>query len=148
MRGGAMDVDAEVGAVADSRLARVDAHPHAQLDPLRPRVPGDRTLRLDERPRRRDARPERRRRTRRRDGRPRGRRRARPPRGRARRWSASTSAQRVAELAHERCRAFDVGEDECDRSIGQIGCQSLLQWYLGPDSGSGAGGTLDLKLAV
>ena len=55
---------------------------------------------------------------------------------------------RVAELAHELCRAFDICEDECDRSIGEIGCQSLLQWYLGPDAGSGTGGTVDRKLAA
>jgi hypothetical protein len=26
----------------------------------------------------------------------------------------------VAELAHELCRALDICEDECDRSIGEI----------------------------
>ena len=142
-----MDVDAVVGAFADSRLARVHAHPHAQLDPLRPRVPGDRTLSLDE---------------------------GLGATTRIRKDDEELVAAmvddvaaaalhrlakespvvgeherpRVAELAHELCRAFDIGEDECDRSIGQIGCQSLLQWYLGPDSGSGAGGTMDLKLAA
>jgi hypothetical protein len=54
----------------------------------------------------------------------------------------------VAELANELRRALDVGEDECDCAIGKIGCQSLLQWDLGPDAGSGARGTVDGQLAA
>jgi hypothetical protein len=49
----------------------------------------------------------------------------------------------VAELAHELCRALDICEDECDRSIGEIRGQSLLQWDLGTDACSCAWWTVD-----
>jgi hypothetical protein len=49
----------------------------------------------------------------------------------------------VAELAHELRRALDVCEDECDRSIGEIRGQSLLQWDLGTDACSCAWWTVD-----
>ena len=54
----------------------------------------------------------------------------------------------VAELADELCGAFDIGEDECDRSMGEIWGQSLLQRDLGPDAGSRARRAVDRKLAV
>jgi hypothetical protein len=54
----------------------------------------------------------------------------------------------VAEGADELRRALHIGEDECDGSMGKIGCQSLLQRDLGPDAGSRAGRTVDRKLAV
>jgi hypothetical protein len=53
----------------------------------------------------------------------------------------------VAKLAHELCRALDVGEDQSDRSIGKIGCQRLLQGDLGPNAGSRAGRAVDGQLA-
>jgi hypothetical protein len=49
----------------------------------------------------------------------------------------------VAELAHELRRALDICEDECDRSIGEIRGQSLLQWDLGTDACSCAWWTVD-----
>lgn len=54
----------------------------------------------------------------------------------------------VAELADELRGALDVGEDECDRSMGEICGQSLLQWDLGPDAGSRARRAVDRKLAA
>ncbi len=54
----------------------------------------------------------------------------------------------VAQGSHELRGALDVGEDECDCSMGKIGCQSLLQWDLGPDAGSGTGRAVDCKLAI
>ena len=53
---------------------------------------------------------------------------------------------RVTELAHELCRAFDVGEDERDCSIREVGHQSLLQWDLGTNPGSFPGRTVNRKL--
>ena len=54
----------------------------------------------------------------------------------------------VAELANEPRGALDIREDECDRSIGEICGQSLLQWDLGPNAGSRAARAVDRKLAV
>jgi hypothetical protein len=53
----------------------------------------------------------------------------------------------VAELTHELRGALDIREDECDRAIREIGCQSLLQWDLGTNAGSRARWTVDRKLA-
>jgi hypothetical protein len=54
----------------------------------------------------------------------------------------------LAELADERRRALDIGEDECDCSMGEIWGQSLLQRDLGPNAGARARRTVDRKLAV
>ena len=54
----------------------------------------------------------------------------------------------AAERPYERRRALDIREDECDRSMGEIGCQSLLQRDLGPDTGSCTRRTVDRELAV
>jgi hypothetical protein len=54
----------------------------------------------------------------------------------------------VAELADERRGALDIREDECDRSMGEIWGQSLLQWDLGPNASARARRTVDRKLAV
>jgi hypothetical protein len=54
----------------------------------------------------------------------------------------------VAERSDELRRPLDIREDECDRSMGEIGCQSLLQRDLGPDAGSRARRAVDCKLAV
>jgi hypothetical protein len=54
----------------------------------------------------------------------------------------------VAEVADELRGALDICEDECDRSMGEIWGQSLLQRDLGPDTGSRALGAVDRKLAV
>jgi hypothetical protein len=53
----------------------------------------------------------------------------------------------VAELADELRGAFDIREDECDRAMREIRCQSLLQWDFGPDAGSCARRAVDRKLA-
>ncbi len=54
----------------------------------------------------------------------------------------------VAELADELRGTLDISEDECDRSMGEIWGQSLLQRDLGPDAGSRARRAVDRKLAV
>ena len=54
----------------------------------------------------------------------------------------------VAELADELRGALDIGEDERDRSMGEIWGQSLLQWDLGPNAGSRAGWAVNCKLAA
>ena len=54
----------------------------------------------------------------------------------------------VAKLADELCGVLDIREDECDRSMGEIWGQSLLQRDLGPNAGSRARGAVDRKLAV
>jgi hypothetical protein len=54
----------------------------------------------------------------------------------------------VAQRSYERRRALHIGEDECDCSMGEIGCQSLLQGDLGPDAGSRTARTVDRELPV
>jgi hypothetical protein len=54
----------------------------------------------------------------------------------------------VAELADEPRGTLDISEDECDRSMGEIWGQSLLQRDLGPNAGSRARRAVDRKLAV
>ena len=49
----------------------------------------------------------------------------------------------VAQLADELRGALDICEDECDRSMGEIWGQSLLQRDLGPDAGSRARRAVD-----
>ena len=49
----------------------------------------------------------------------------------------------AAEFLGELRRALDICEDECDRSIGEIRGQSLLQWDLGTDTCSCAWWTFD-----
>jgi hypothetical protein len=54
----------------------------------------------------------------------------------------------VAELADELRGALNVGEDKCDRAMGEIWGQSLLQWDLGPNAGTSARRAVDRKLAA
>jgi hypothetical protein len=54
----------------------------------------------------------------------------------------------IAETADELRGAFDIREDKCDRSMGEIWGQSLLQRDLGPDAGACARRAVDRKLAV
>ena len=142
-----MDVQAVVRAVAHRRLPRVKAHADTQLDSLRPVMSGERALGL-----------------RNRLGCPAGvleddeelvatmvddlpgaalhRFSEEPP------VIGEHGRVAIAELADELRRALNIGEDECDRSMGEIWGQSLLQWDLGPNAGSRARGADDRKLAA
>ena len=142
-----MDVQAVVRAVAHRRLPRVKAHADTQLDSLRPGMSGERLLGL------RNC--------------------LGCPAGvleddeelvaamvddlscaALHRLAEETPVIRehrrvaVAKLADKLRGALDICEDECDRSMGEIWGQSLLQRDLGPNTGSRARGTVDRKLAV
>ena len=52
----------------------------------------------------------------------------------------------IAQTLHELRRAFDVGEDESDRSMRKIRHPSLLQRDLGTNTGPGAGRAVDVEL--
>jgi hypothetical protein len=137
-----MDIEPEVRTVADRRLTRVEPHADAQLDALRPGMSCERALRFGDCL-------------------------GCPARvleddeelvaamvdnlsgvalnGRSKEPPVISEDERiaVAEGSDELRRALDIGEDECDGSMGEIRCQSLLQWDLGPNAGSRAGRAVD-----